>query len=388
MNPLLPPLSLYIHTPWCVEKCPYCDFNSHRIGESFDELRYVEALLADLSSDISLAGDRRIESIFIGGGTPSLFSGVALSKLLDGVRQHTTLAVDAEITLEANPGTVDESHFAGYRRAGVNRLSLGIQSFDSTALKRLGRIHDEVQALSAVATARAVGFENINLDLMFGLPAQSLEAGLADLRLAVDLNPAHLSWYQLTLEPNTPFASNPPQLPGDESIDDLFTEGGRFLTARGFKQYEVSAWACNESRCRHNVNYWQFGDYLGIGAGAHGKISSPAGNGLKVVRTTKHRGPDRYLKAMDNKDFMSSERILYQSDLIFEFMLNALRLTDGFSEKMFERRTGLAWKMLAERVQQQEQRGLLESERGVWRASVAGARFLNDLIAGFLPEHA
>jgi putative oxygen-independent coproporphyrinogen III oxidase len=371
-----PPLSLYIHLPWCVRKCPYCDFNSHAWrGGALPEDAYVRALLADLRADAPLARGRALQSIFIGGGTPSLFSSAALGALLEGVARILPLVKAAEITLEANPGTVEARHFSAFRAVGINRLSLGIQSFDDRALGALGRIHDAAAARAAIDAAQHADF-NLNLDLMFGLPGQDMRAALADLETACAYAPQHLSWYQLTLEAHTPFAHTPPPaLPDEDALGDMQEAGQALLDARGFKQYEVSAYAQTGMECRHNRNYWLFGDYLGIGAGAHGKISGTDG----IWRTFKTPHPDAYLRAPERRDSRLS-----RNQIVPEFMLNALRLHAGFSADLFSRHTGLALTEIKPLLAQARARGWLEDNPAWIRPSVLGRRFLNDLLELFI----
>ena len=377
----LPPLSLYVHFPWCVRKCPYCDFNSHALRGEIPETQYIDALLADLEADLPRVWGRPVRSIFLGGGTPSLFSPEAIERLLAGIRARVVLLPEAEVTLEANPGTVETDRFRGYRAAGVNRLSIGIQSFQPEQLQRLGRIHGRDEALGAAQAARAAGFDNFNLDLMFGLPQQTLDEALADLRTALALNPAHLSVYQLTLEPNTLFHAQPPALPDDDVIaamqDALQTE----LADAGFAQYEVSAYARAGRRCRHNLNYWQFGDYLGIGAGAHAKITHAEG----ITRLWKVKQPRDYLEKTGTPAVLGGEQQLGKDDAVFEFMLNALRLTEGVPTILFGERTGLDSACLQKPLTQAVTRGLLEPDLDHIRPTPLGRRFLNDLIALFLP---
>ena len=374
----LPPLALYIHVPWCVRKCPYCDFNSHELREGLPEALYVDALLADLERELPLVWGRSVVSLFIGGGTPSLLSGEGLERLLSGIRARLPLLPEAELTLEANPGTVEAGRFRDYRAAGVNRLSLGVQSLDDRKLEALGRIHRRSEVFRAVEEARSAGFDNLNLDLMFGLPGQSPEGGLADLGEAITLEPTHLSWYQLTIEPNTAFHHAPPVLPKDELLWTLQERGVERLAAAGFGQYEVSAYAREGWRCRHNLNYWEFGDYLGIGAGAHGKITLPADG--KVVRRWKNRHPNAYLAG----ERPAGERALAEEELPGEFMMNALRLVEGFEEALFAERTGLGLEVIAEPLAEAESKELLIREGGGIRPTERGRAFLNDLIALFL----
>jgi oxygen-independent coproporphyrinogen-3 oxidase len=378
--PAPPPLALYIHLPWCERKCPYCDFNSHE-RQQIPEAEYVEALLQDLAWELGQMPGRPLISVFIGGGTPSLFSPAAIGKLLEGVARLAGLAADAEITLEANPGSAEAGRFAGYRAAGVNRLSLGIQSFSDEALARLGRVHDSAQALAAVAAARRAGFERLNLDLMHGLPGQSLEQGLNDLDTAIGLAPGHLSWYQLTIEPNTVFFRRPPQLPVEDTLAQLEAEGLARLQAAGYARYEVSAYARGAEDCVHNRNYWEFGDYLGIGAGAHGKLSSAQG---QLVRRARVRQPEAYLRSLDGAR-IASERTLSDSDRGGEFMLNALRLNDGVAESLFAARTGLPLDAIAAPLASLRARGLLAGP-GRLATTALGLRFLDAVVAEFFPE--
>ena len=377
----LPPLSLYIHLPWCVQKCPYCDFNSHTLESNRQDFNsYIDALAADFADQYQPLGERPINTIFIGGGTPSLLPGAAVERLLSTIRRHAPLAENIEITLEANPGAIDAGHFYDYRLSGINRLSIGIQSFDNQALESLGRIHDHDQAITAYLSAQSAGFDRINLDLMFGLPNQSINGGLKDLQLAVELGPTHLSWYQLTLEPNTPFAHAPPSLPEEETIDEIHQIGIEYLEKRGLERYEISAFAAPDSQCRHNINYWRFGDYIGIGAGAHGKLTRTNG---EILRTRNERGPERYLAAP--KQFADTQ-ILGLTDLPFEFMMNALRLKSGVHPSLFQQRTGLALGYISKPLETAVSRGLLETSNERIVATDLGFRFLNDLIGMFLYE--
>lgn len=378
MNPL-PPLALYIHIPWCVRKCPYCDFNSHAAGPELPEDAYVSALLDDLDRELPAVLGRPITSIFFGGGTPSLFSAQALGRLLEGVAQRTPLAPDAEITLEANPGTFEQDKFIAYRKIGINRLSIGVQSFQASKLEALGRIHTGDEALRAAEMARRAGFDNFNLDLMHGLPGQSLEDALDDLRQAIALAPTHLSWYQLTLEPNTVFWNQPPQLPEDDTLWDIQEAGQALLAGAGFAQYEVSAYARPGRAARHNLNYWSFGDFIGIGAGAHGKLTGL--NGV-IRRTWKTRLPKDYLNLA--KPYTAGEKILAPDELPFEFLINALRLTEGVPAKLFTERTGLPLAALAEGRHSAETKGLLQAETARLVTTERGQLFLNDLLQLFL----
>jgi oxygen-independent coproporphyrinogen-3 oxidase len=376
----LPPLALYIHIPWCVRKCPYCDFNSHAAGPELPEDAYVDALLADLQQDLPQVHGRQLTSIFFGGGTPSLFSASALGRVLDGVEQQIAFENAIEITLEANPGTFEQAKFRDYRSLGINRLSIGVQSFDAAKLKALGRIHDGEEAIRAADMARAAGFDNFNLDLMHGLPGQSIDDALQDLRIAIAQNPTHLSWYQLTMEPNTQFWSQPPLLPEEDTLWDIQQAGQELLAAEGYAQYEVSAYARPDRQARHNLNYWQFGDFLGIGAGAHAKLSSPLG---AIQRSWKTRQPKDYLAA--GKDFTAGQRPLSSDELPFEFLMNALRLNEGVASELFNQRTGLSLESLTAARQTAVKRGLLLPDPSRLCASPEGQLFLNDLLQLFLP---
>lgn len=377
---LLPPLALYIHIPWCVRKCPYCDFNSHAAGPTLPEEEYVDALLADLDADLRHVHGRPLTSIFFGGGTPSLFSDRALGRLLEGVERRVAFVPDIEITLEANPGTFEQAKFKGYRALGINRLSIGVQSFQEAKLKALGRIHDGNEAVRAADMARAAGFDNFNLDLMHGLPEQSIEDALFDLRTAISQGPTHLSWYQLTMEPNTVFWSQPPVLPEDDLLWDIQEAGQALLAAEGYAQYEVSAYAQTGKQARHNLNYWTFGDFLGIGAGAHAKLSAPDG---RILRSWKTRLPKDYLDPA--KVFQAGERVLGADELPFEFLMNVLRLTDGVPARLFSERTGLPLASLDAARAEAEGRKLLRAEPERLCATAEGQLFLNDLLQHFLP---
>jgi putative oxygen-independent coproporphyrinogen III oxidase len=375
------PLSLYIHVPWCVRKCPYCDFNSHALRGELPESDYVEALLRDLELDLPRVWGRRLHSVFLGGGTPSLLSPDAVDRLLAGVRARLPLAPNAEITLEANPGASDIERFAGYRAAGVNRLSIGIQSFDNAQLAALGRIHGRDEALRAAEAARLAGFANFNLDLMFGLPGQSPEAALADVRTAMALAPTHLSVYQLTLEPNTPFHAMPPPLPNDDTLAAMQEAIEQTLASGDFIHYEVSAYAKSGQECAHNRNYWEFGDYLGIGAGAHGKITGHEG----ILRLARRKQPQDYLAQAGTLQVLAETRRLTPDEAAFEFMLNALRLVEGVPLALFSQRTGLPLATVESALEQAIRRGMLEERNDVLRPTVHGQHFLNDLIGLFLP---
>ena len=375
------PLSLYVHLPWCVRKCPYCDFNSHSSGGDAPTSRYVDALLIDLERESQRASGRVVETIFLGGGTPSLFPPAEIGRLLDGAARCLRIAADAEVTMEVNPGTVECGSPAGYRAAGVNRLSVGAQSFDDACLQEIGRIHSSDDIRRSVREAAAAGFDNINIDLMYALPRQTIEMAQADIEAALRLEPTHISRYQLTLEPNTVFHARPPAgLPDEELAWDMQDAGADLLRDGGFRQYEVSAWARDGRECRHNLNYWQFGDYLAAGAGAHGKITDHDG----VLRYRKFANPLQYMQAMEHG---AEAEVPDDAGVLFEFMLNALRLVDGFSEAQFEERTGLAAGLLEEGAGAALERGLIErSHEGWWRPTDLGRRFLNDLQAEFLRE--
>lgn len=432
----LPPLSLYIHVPWCVRKCPYCDFNSHAAGPEIPEAAYIDALLADLRQDMALdlVQGRAIRSIFIGGGTPSLFSVAAYERLFEGLHRELTFADDIEITLEANPGSVEQEKFRGYRALGINRLSIGVQSFDPAKLQALGRIHGRAEALRAAEAARAAGFDNFNIDLMHGLPDQTLAEALADLRQAVALSPTHLSWYQLTIEPNTVFYRDPPVLPEDETLWSIQEEGLALLEEAGYRQYEVSAYAQSGRECRHNRNYWEFGDYLAIGAGAHGKVTrlgaacaadggAAVGNGGALARLLDeqgrlaeadgifHRGsgdvvpgateaaplpeggvwryaktrlPRDYLAARETGRFSASTGFVEEGALVFEFMLNALRLREGVPATLFSERTGLPLARIEPQLAALRQEGLLVADVARLACTPTGLNYLNSVLQNFL----
>ncbi len=383
MNAAAIPLSLYIHIPWCVRKCPYCDFNSHNAPESLPQHDYVDALIRDLDVDLPLAAGRTLQSIFFGGGTPSLFSSQNIARILDATNARLDFASDIEITLETNPGTVEHGPFADYRKAGVNRISFGVQSFDDEALKRIGRIHNASEAERAVKMAQDAGIDNINVDLMYALPNQTLDGALADIDKAVALRTPHLSHYQLTLEPNTPFAANPPSLPDDDNAWDMQEACQTRLAQAGLMQYEVSAYARDGAMCRHNLNYWNFGDYLGIGAGAHGKCTTADG---EIRRRWKVRAPRGFLEHAGTPRGIGGDDAVVRERIAFEFMLNALRLNDGFEMATFESRTGLGKDDIASTIFTAREKGLLAIENDRIRASEFGQRFLNDTIALFLPN--
>ena len=371
---------LYIHFPWCERKCPYCDFNSHVSGQALPEAEMVTALINDYTSDLEIYGARPIDSLFIGGGTPSLISAQSIARLLDGIDRLTPLSDTTEITMEANPGSSEQEKFAGYRAAGVNRLSIGIQSFNSEHLRRLGRIHSRDEADHAIKAAQAAGFERINIDLMYGLPDQTLKQALQDVEQGLSYNTGHLSWYQLTIEPNTVFYKQRPPLPDDDAIADIADEGEHFITQSGLKRYEVSAFATTGQECRHNVNYWRFGDYFGIGAGAHGKISYND----HIIRTAKQRMPDSYLHASGRASRLAVESSLDQEQLISEFMLNALRLREGVEMALFQRSTGLGPESMYNTWRRLQAQGLMVEGDERLQTTELGWRFLNTVIESFM----
>jgi len=378
----LPPLSLYVHLPWCVRKCPYCDFNSYTLHGELAEAAYVRRLVEDLEAQSAKVGGRSVRTVFFGGGTPSLFSAEALGRVLQGARRHLALASDAEITLEANPGTIERGAFREYRAAGITRVSLGAQSFDAERLQALGRIHSPQETRTAVAELHAAGLGNFNLDLMYALPGQSRAGALADVREALAMAPAHVSHYQLTLEPGTPFAAQPPTLPDDDAAAEMLSECLAALADAGLAQYEVSAYARAGRQCAHNLNYWSFGDYLGIGAGAHGKLTFPERN--EIVRTVQPREPRRYLAAAPGTLTQSA---VPPAERPFEFMLNALRLCQGFDAQLFTSRTGLSLDSIAAPLAAALERGLVLSEQNTYRPSSRGLRFLNDTLLLFMAEN-
>jgi len=374
-----PPLSLYIHIPWCVRKCPYCDFNSHESKTEIPEAQYVAALKVDLEQATPLIWGRKVQSVFFGGGTPSLFSPAAINEILSHVRMLTPLVYDAEVTLEANPGTTDRDHFAGYKEAGVNRLSIGIQSFNAQHLTALGRIHDPTQAFDAAHLALSI-FERVNLDVMYALPDQTLADALHDAKQACGLNPSHLSFYHLTLEPNTPFHRTPPSLPDDDTSAEMQESIEQLLVDNGYLHYETSAFAKADAYCQHNLNYWKFGDYLGIGAGAHSKLSFHD----KIIRQSRHKHPKRYLENAPIGQAVDQEWQIPKKELGFEFMMNALRLTEGVSIDLFQQRTGLPLRTVARAIKQGQAKGLLAHNTQRIQPTLLGQRFLNDLLAMFI----
>ena len=376
----LPPLALYIHFPWCIKKCPYCDFNSHAQKGSLPEQQYIAALLSDLESCLPLIWGRPITSIFMGGGTPSLFSAEAINLLLEGIRARVRLHPDAEITLEANPGTFESEKFAGYRAAGITRLSIGIQSFNASHLQALGRVHNDQEAHRAIEIAHQ-HFDNFNLDIMYALPGQTLAQAIQDIQTAIGCESTHLSAYHLTLEPNTLFHRYPPALPDEDSSADMSDAIEEQLAAAGFEHYETSAFAKPKREAKHNLNYWQFGDYLGIGAGAHAKISFPD----KIIRQMRFKQPTEYLQKMAAGSAVQTEEQITLEQLPFEFMLNALRLTGGFDLNLFTERTGLPFTRVIGQIERAEQDGLLVRELNHVRPTLRGQRFLNTLLERFLP---
>jgi oxygen-independent coproporphyrinogen-3 oxidase len=380
----LPPLSLYIHVPWCVKKCPYCDFNSHKSPENIPEQDYIDALIRDLEQEVPTIWGRTIQTIFIGGGTPSLFSAEAYERLFSSLRALLPINHNAEITLEANPGTFEQQRFAEYQAIGINRLSIGIQSFNDQSLTALGRIHNGQQAIKAVETAHKVGFENFNLDLMFGLPHQTAITAREDIETAIALSPKHLSYYQLTIEPNTLFHQQPPTLPDDDPIIDWQIDSQQRMAKAGYKQYEVSAYAKDNKQCRHNINYWQFGDYLGIGAGAHGKTSDAAQQ--SIIRRSKQKQPHAYIDSAGTEKSVLTNEIITSKNIGFEFMLNALRLTEGFPTPLFYQHTGLPISHIDTALQQAEQQELITWDIHRICPTEKGRRYLNSLIELFLPE--
>ncbi len=374
-------LALYLHFPWCVQKCPYCDFNSHGLRDALPEANYVDALLADVAAQAPRVAGRTIGSLFLGGGTPSLFSPGALMRLFDGLRRELHIDPEAEITLEANPATVERGQFAEYRAVGINRVSLGAQSFNDDMLKRLGRIHQIADVVRAAGELHACGLSNFNLDLMYALPEQTPQAAIADVQAAMALEPAHLSHYQLTLEPGTLFAARPPPLPDDDTAWQMQQDCQALLAERGYRQYEVSAYARAGHTCRHNLNYWLFGDYLGVGAGAHGKLTGVL-PGARVARSTHLREPRRYQATAAAGP---AWRAVPAADLPFEFMMNALRLTDGFGEADFTATTGLPLRAVEGTLGRLADQGLVEQAGDRWRASARGMQFLNEVLQHFLP---
>ncbi|MDX2464469.1 MAG: radical SAM family heme chaperone HemW [Porticoccus sp.] len=376
---ILPPLSLYIHIPWCIRKCPYCDFNSHTTENEIPEEAYLQALINDMDIELDYTQDRKLSSIFFGGGTPSLFSAETIGRIIQAAKRRIGFEDDIEITLEANPGTFEQEKFSGYRSLGVNRLSIGIQSFNQHHLEALGRIHSADQAVAAVHTAKAAGFDNINLDLMHGLPGQNTADAMADLQQAIDLNPNHISWYQLTIEPNTIFYNKPPTLPKDIILESIQDKGLQLLADNGYQQYEVSAYCKEGKKSAHNMNYWEFGDYLGIGAGAHGKITLV--DEQRIIRTAKTRKPEDYLARKNS--YTASCNTIPKKELPLEFMMNAMRLNNGVSEKIFSERTGNSISTIKISLDKLQKLGLMEQENSNLIPTEKGHRFLNNLLEVF-----
>lgn len=377
------PLSLYVHIPWCIKKCPYCDFNSHEIQNSLPEEQYIDALILDLKSHIKDVKGRKVTSIFIGGGTPSLFSAKSIQVLISNISDLLKLEDDIEITIEANPGTTDQKNFSGFREAGVNRISIGIQSFADSQLQLLGRIHDAQTATDSVHAAQQAGFENINIDLMYALPQQDLAAATDDIEQAIALNPTHISYYQLTIEPNTSFYRQPPRLPDSQLSWEIQQTGMQLLASQGYQQYEVSAYAKQGYQCTHNTNYWQFGDYLGIGAGAHQKLSFSVSNSISRCEKPKH--PQQYMRYINDGKVINDAHTLSEQDIIFEFMLNALRLKQGFTTQQFELHTGLSIDKINQSLQAHIEDGLLIQNENRIYCSERGYGFLDDVLQNWLP---
>lgn len=376
----LPPLSLYVHIPWCIQKCPYCDFNSHKLNGNIPEDAYIGRLLDDLRADTEWVQQRSIRSIFIGGGTPSVLSAAAIQRLMDGIRSQVTLAADCEVTLEANPGTFETDKFSDFVKAGITRLSIGVQSLQQHQLQALGRIHDPAQARAAAAHAAQLPLTSFNLDLMHGLPEQTLEQALDDLQQVIELNPPHISWYQLTIEPNTLFASKPPQLPDDDTLWDIYQQGHRLLQAAGYEQYEVSAYAKPGHQSRHNRNYWQFGDYLGIGCGAHSKITLPQHN--KIVRCEKIKHPQGYLDLTRALRYQLHE--VEPADRYFEFFMNHLRLLEPVEKQRFEATTGLSSDNASDMLTEAINMGWVTESATTWQLTPTGHRYLNSVLQTLL----
>ena len=390
MSQLIPPaLSLYVHIPWCVQKCPYCDFNSHAQKAEIPEKEYIAALLQDLEADIERyqleSNPRLLHSIFIGGGTPSLISAQGIADLLSGIEARLPFKPDIEITMEANPGTIEAERFAGYQKAGVTRISVGVQSFEQQKLERLGRIHGQDEAVNAAKLAHQIGLNSFNLDLMHGLPDQSVDQALADLEKAIELNPPHLSWYQLTIEPNTLFYYKQPTLPDDDDLWDIFELGHKKLADAGYVQYEISGYSKPGYQCQHNLNYWRFGDYLGIGCGAHGKISFRDG---RIVRTTKIKHPKGYLAAYDNmvKPYLNNEEEVAADDRPFEFFMNRFRLLEACPKQDFLDTTGLGFEAIQATMNWAIEMGYIDESDTHWQITEKGKLFLNDLLEAFMAE--
>jgi putative oxygen-independent coproporphyrinogen III oxidase len=375
----LPPLSLYVHIPWCLRKCPYCDFNSHESVDKIPENDYLKAIFRDLKNDLPWVQNRKVHSIFFGGGTPSLFSANAIEKIIQGSEELIGFEDDIEITLEANPGTAEQQKFADFNSAGVNRLSIGVQSFNNNHLNALGRIHDGDNALRAIEMAQNCGFERFNIDLMHGLPNQTRGQAINDLETAINTGATHISWYQLTIEPNTTFYSKPPILPVEDQLADIQDLGQQTLADAGFEQYEISAFSRNANHCKHNINYWQFGDYIGIGAGAHGKITLPDKNA--IIRTTKTRQPNHYIEHAA-KD-LGTNKPVADNQIVLEFMMNALRLTHGATVDLFSSRTGLAPNQIKPEIDRLKQEGFLKKQSSKYCTTDLGMRFLDTILQRF-----
>lgn len=373
----VPPLSLYIHIPWCVQKCPYCDFNSHTLKGEIPQQEYIQHVLNDLQQDAQLIGNRTVKTIFIGGGTPSLLSAESMQVLMDGVRNIITLDSQAEVTMEANPGTVEAERFYAYQQAGINRISIGVQSFGSDKLITLGRIHGPEEAKKAARLAAELGLRSFNLDLMHGLPAQTFSEGLSDLRQAIELSPPHLSWYQLTIEPNTQFGSRPPVLPDDDALWEIYTKGHQMLTTAGYQQYETSAYAKPGFQCQHNINYWRFGDYLGVGCGAHGKISFADG---RILRTVKVKHPRGYMEGR----YLDKSHQVSDEDRPFEYFMNRFRLLEAMERSDFTRFTGLSEAHIRPQLDQALKQGYITETATQWQITQHGKLFLNSLLELFL----
>ncbi|WP_423185837.1 radical SAM family heme chaperone HemW [Alishewanella sp. d11] len=380
MSLQLPPLSLYIHIPWCIQKCPYCDFNSHAVKQGIPEQEYIAHLLADLRQDLPLVLGRQLETIFIGGGTPSVFSAAGIKQILDGVKNELAVSADLEVTMEANPGTFEAERFTGYVAAGVTRFSLGVQTFQAAQLSALGRIHNAAEAKTAAQLAATLPLHSFNLDLMHGLPGQTVDDALADLATAIALNPPHLSWYQLTIEPNTAFASRPPVLPEDDMLWDIQQAGLAVLAAAGYQQYETSAYSKAGHQCRHNLNYWRYGDYLGIGCGAHGKITLPSRN--SILRTVKIKHPKGYMDL--SRGYLDEKQQVAAEDRPFEFFMNRFRLLEPCPINDFGAFTGLPLSSITEPIEEALAKALLTQQATSWQVTPKGARYLNDLLTLFI----
>ena len=380
----LPPLALYIHFPWCVQKCPYCDFNSHELKKELNEKKYIDALINDLEQELPSFWGRSISSIFMGGGTPSLFSPESIDQLISALRARLTFALNIEITMEANPGTIELGKFKEFSHAGINRLSIGIQSFNDDKLKSLGRIHGRKEAIRAAELAHDAGFNSFNLDLMYGLPNQSLAQAVDDIETAIALEPKHLSHYQLTIEPNTFFHHQPPTVPDDDKLWEMQEACQASIAKHGYAQYEISAYAKEGYQCQHNLNYWQFGDYLGIGAGAHGKLTNAPEQ--KIMRSWKVKQPQDYLDKAANDKRIAGEKILTRNDAAFEFMMNALRLNNGFETEVFQHHVGLPISIIEKQLRQAEEKGLISWELKNIKPTETGRQYLNTLLELFMPE--